>query len=101
MSDHGRRLDRLEVIWGRPVEPTGPPCDMSRLTPDELGELEELDAAMRAVDVPPGLDRRSDVRVRLDALSDEELARLEWLQGKACSAPVSTTTTETTDAVMD
>ncbi len=90
MSNIGRRLGNLERLWSRPAEPTGPPCDPSRLTADETEELQRLGAVLQAVDVGPiPLDRRTDLRVRLDTLTDGQLARLEWLQRKACETPAA------------
>lgn len=99
MSNIDRRLDKLETLYQRPAEPTGPPCDPSRLTAGEQAELQYLTEVLAAVDVGPiPLDHRSDIRRRLDVLTDDQLATLERLQHTACGAPAAT---EATDADMD
>ncbi|MDP9370772.1 MAG: hypothetical protein M3Q03_21305 [Chloroflexota bacterium] len=83
MSDHGKRLAKLESIYQRPLARTAPPFDPSRLTVDELGELRSLGDVLRAVDVGPSpLDHRANTRARLDTLTDEQLNRLETLRRK-------------------
>ncbi len=84
MSDYGKRLTRLEIVYRRPKDPGKvTPFDPSLLTDDETTELGEIYASMQAVDVGPvPLGRRADIRARLDTLTDEQLERLETLQRK-------------------
>ncbi|MDP9358634.1 MAG: hypothetical protein M3Q71_14010 [Chloroflexota bacterium] len=89
MSDHGKRLAKLETIYQRSPEPGAvTPFDPSLLTDDETAEREDIFGAMRAVDVGlVPLDHRRDLRARLDALTDEHLDRLEALQRKGWGLP--------------
>lgn len=76
MTDHSKRLARLEAACQGPTGPTLPPFDPDRLTVEDRAELDDLRALLARVDVGPGpLDRRTDIRARLAALTDEELHR--------------------------
>ena len=80
-SSIGRRLDRLAVVYRRPLPPAeeaGPPFDATRLNGAERGELDALLALIE----PAG--RRG--RPGFGALDDDELARLDQLNRKACGA---------------
>ncbi|MDP9473331.1 MAG: hypothetical protein M3Q71_22155 [Chloroflexota bacterium] len=84
MSNHGKRLAALAAIYQRPAEPADvTPFDPSLLTDEETTELGEIYADMQTFDVGSvRLDRRADIRARLDTLTDEQLERLETLQRK-------------------
>ncbi len=74
MSDHGKRLAKLEIRYQQPPESTArtfPPFGPSRLTADELTELEHLLGALDA-SVAAG-------RYRLDDLTDDQLHRYQVL----------------------
>lgn len=71
MRGHAKRLARLEAITQRPPERSAPPFDPSRLTADELTELEGLQTIMAAAD--------GDIRARLDVLTDAQFDRCRVL----------------------
>ena len=84
--NHERRLQNLETIWPPPAprahrEPVR--FDWNQLTEPERDDYADLRAALRAVDLGPvRLDERSEIRARLDALTDDQLTTLERLQAK-------------------
>lgn len=86
MSDINRRLNGLEKLWPKPAprahrEPVR--VDWDQLTEEERHAYADIRAAMTAVDLGPvRLDERAEIRARLDALTDDQLARLEALQEK-------------------
>ncbi len=84
MSGYEKRLRGLEAIWPLPAPPTQ--RDRARwdwLTEEELEAYAEIRAAMSAVDVAPArLDERTEIRMRLDGLTDDQLERLEALQAR-------------------
>jgi len=78
MSDHTRRLARLETVWSRPA-PAGPGAefDASRLTAGELAELVPLSHKVgRRPDGTWDFSRATDAELdRLDALVAKGMAR--------------------------
>ncbi len=83
MTNHEKRLRDLEVVWPKAEPPaTRPPVPWDRLSDQDRADFQELNAAMIGVDVPPGLGRRTDVRTRLAALTDDQVERLAALTTK-------------------
>lgn len=81
MSSLSTRLDRLRLAFARrPAPPPAPPSfDPTRLTLREMAELDDLLARV---------GRRPNGHADFGALSDDELARLDDLDGRCLGAPL-------------